>query len=1036
MARRFVKYNPSFLSQKELIDNFVVRHTDLELITRIIRDNVTDSNQHILIIGPRGSGKTTLALRVAAEIEIIEDLQTNWYPLIFSEESYEVVSAAEFWLEALFHLSEQTEDKKWKSTYLELRNEIDDQRLGERALAQLLDFADSQGKRILLIVENLNMLFGDLISKDEAWKMRHTLINEPRFMLLASATSRFESIENASQAMFEMFKIHELKRLEDIECNNLWESITGRKLIGERIRPITILTGGNPRLITIIAKFSSHRSFGKLLEDLIDLIDDHTEYFKSHLDSLPPIERKVYLALAELWNPSTARDIAKAARLDVNKTSSLLNRLIGRGAVLVESRKKKTKWYMVAERMYNIYYLMRRRGRPAGRVRAAVKFMTAMYDPESATKLITDEACRISPELCHNHYIAYEETLKEVQGSLILEKIIAATPKSFLESPYINETIRDYLGADGKIETEESLGIEEEIKVNKAREIIEEAKTLFLDGNYDQAHEKLNMVIDTFRNSDEDVINSVVASAMVNKGVTLGVLNRSEEAIAVYEEVFELYKDRSEPAIAEKVASAMVNKGVTLGVLNRSEEAIAVYEELFELYKDRSEPAIAEQVARSMFNKGVRLGVLNRSEEEIAVYKEVFELYKDCSESGIAEWVARAMVNKGVRLGVLNRSEEEIAVYEEMFELYKDRSEPAIAEKVASAMVNKGVTLGVLNRSEEAIAVYEELFELYKDRSEPAIAEQVARSMVNKGATLGVLNRSEEAIAVYEEVSELYKDRFEPAIAEQVARAMVNKGVRLGVLNRSEEEIAVYEEMFELYKDRSEPAIAEQVAMAMVNKGVTLGNFIRYEEAEKAFRQAIELKPSLTKAHIKLFELQLNTPERQDDALRMIEGVIKEKKEDPSLLNSAAWALYKYGALPLLQKAEIWARQAVSKSPDDVYTQHTLACILAVRDKGDQALKPAKKYIQDADVVEKTIEDAIELFVELAAAGCTQDALDLLVNSPAEKHLEPLIIGLRLYLGEDLKVAVEILEVAKDVVKRIEHRRLQRQGRAELKETG
>lgn len=102
---------------------------------------------------------------------------------------------------------------------------------------------------------------------------------------------------------------------------------------------------------------------------------------------MPPTERKVYLALADLWDPSTAREIAAAARLDVNKTSSLLGRLVGRGAVVVEEQGKKTKWYMVAERMYNIYYLMRRRGKPADRVKAAVKFMVSMYDPESANQV-------------------------------------------------------------------------------------------------------------------------------------------------------------------------------------------------------------------------------------------------------------------------------------------------------------------------------------------------------------------------------------------------------------------------------------------------------------------------------------------------------------------------------------------------------------------------------------------------------------------------------------------------------------------------
>ena len=98
---------------------------------------------------------------------------SRWYPLIFSEESYEVVSAGEFWLEALFHLSEQEGNGGLKRTHSELKKESDDQRLAERALAQLLDFADQQGKRILMIVENLNMLLSDLTSDDEAWKIRH-----------------------------------------------------------------------------------------------------------------------------------------------------------------------------------------------------------------------------------------------------------------------------------------------------------------------------------------------------------------------------------------------------------------------------------------------------------------------------------------------------------------------------------------------------------------------------------------------------------------------------------------------------------------------------------------------------------------------------------------------------------------------------------------------------------------------------------------------------------------------------------------------
>ena len=936
MTKRLMKYNPSFLTEEELIESFVVRHADMEIIIGIIGENVTDSNQHVLVIGPRGSGKTTLVHRVAAEIEQNTELRDRWYPLIFSEESYEVVSAGEFWLEALFHLSEQADDEKWRRTYVELKNETDDQRLASRTLAQLLDFADSQGKRILLIVENLNMLLGDLTSDDEAWKIRHTLINEPRLMLLATATNRFEHIENSSQAMFEMFKMQELKPLDDDECNRIWKQITGQKLLGERIKPIRILTGGNPRLLTIIAKFSAHRSFRKLLDDLVDLIDDHTEYFKSHLDNLPPIERKVYLALAGLWDASTAREIAQAARLDVNKTSSLLSRLVNRGAVVVEEHGKKTKWYVVAERMYNIYYLMRRRGKPADRVKATVKFLVSMYDPESAARLISEEACGLSPELRCDHCLAYEVAINGVQDRQRIERIIASTPKSFLESPYFTETLRSFMVDDKDSATKEEYSDQMDVELMEAKELNSQGIILNKEGNYEQALRSFVKGIEKFGSTKKVTLLYEVAGAMVNKGRTLGQLNRHEEAIAVYDEV----------------------------------------------------------VAR----------------------------FADETETVLRELVARAMVNKGITLSQLNRSEEEIAVYDEVVARFADETEMVLRVLVAGAMVMKGITLRQLNRFEEEIAVYDEVVARFADETEMVFREQVARAMVMKGITLGQLNRSEEEIAVYDEVVARFADATELELREPVARAMVNKGYRLGQLNRSEEAIAVYDEVVVRFADETEMVLREQVARGLSNRGFLLENLNKYKEAEHSFRKAIEYAPDSIQYAMNLMKLLLKMPGRYDDALQTAEEVIGEKQDNSELLNSVAWAFYEHNDLLMLPKAERWATKAISLSPNEANMHHTLACILSALGKGSEALESARRYIQDTSLVEETIEDAIELFVELAASGYAKEALGVLVNSEAEKHLEPLVVGLRLYIGEDIKTAPEIREVAKDVVKRIKER--------------
>ena len=57
--------------------------------------------------------------------------------------------------------------------------------------------------------------------------------------------------------------------------------------------------------------------------------------------------------------------------------------------------------------MYNIYYLFRRRGTPAHRVRAVVRFMVSFYDPEqlvTAARRIADEARSLDSANRQDHY--------------------------------------------------------------------------------------------------------------------------------------------------------------------------------------------------------------------------------------------------------------------------------------------------------------------------------------------------------------------------------------------------------------------------------------------------------------------------------------------------------------------------------------------------------------------------------------------------------------------------------------------------------
>ncbi len=594
MAAGVRKYNPGFLSDDEIVESFRVRYSELESLLASLHASTGSSNAHSIVIGPRGSGKTHLLLRVAAEIGRDPTL-SEFYPVVFAEESYEVSTIGEFWLECLSRLTEQgpkEEQAELRMSRDDLRNRSDDRELANRCLGAVLDFAERHEKRLVLLVENLNMLFSDMTDRDAGWRLRHTLQNEPRIVLIGSATSRFHEIDHPEHALYDLFRVIDLRPLDTEECVSLWQAVSGLDTQERLVRPLQILTGGNPRLLAIIARLGAGRSLSDLMDNLLELVDDYTEYFKSHLESLPPQERRVYLALATLWKPATTREVAEQARMDTNVVSAQLKRLVDRGAVTVQGGTPRRQQYYLSERLYNIYYLLRRGSGTSEVVKSLIDFMYGLYSPEAA-------------------WDAFEEALRQMHDARSLRPRLADV---FVTG------------------------------------LLDEADWLVISGQTDEAIEMHDDIIRRLTIDGPCPSSGWVAILLLEKMNLLHRCDRADEAMAVCEDLISRFGDQRDDSSALAVAGAQIYRAQALLNAGETPQTIAQIDQAFACLNGVVTPLTPVVEGILFMAKGLALMRDGQTTEAVAALDEVVARFEHLAEWNLAGLVSSALTLKEISL--------------------------------------------------------------------------------------------------------------------------------------------------------------------------------------------------------------------------------------------------------------------------------------------------------------------------------------------------------------------------------------------------
>ncbi|MBN1830481.1 MAG: tetratricopeptide repeat protein, partial [Deltaproteobacteria bacterium] len=206
------------------------------------------------------------------------------------------------------------------------------------------------------------------------------------------------------------------------------------------------------------------------------------------------------------------------------------------------------------------------------------------------------------------------------------------------------------------------------------------------------------------------------------------------------------------------------------------------------------------------------------------------------------------------------------------------------------------------------------------------------------------------------------------------------------------------------------------------NLGNLLKSLKRYDKAEEAFRKAIEINKLFSLAWLNLIRLQLEFMAAYELAYKSVDQFLKDCGRSAENLNTMALCFFQYAPKDHLNEAESWSREAVQKVPDNPDYQHTLASILGRLGNWDEALKTSLGFFESEEFLERGSNDITEFFISASVAGFGEDSLRILEQYSNKPTLEPLITGIKIYLGKKVRTAQEIMEIGKDVAKRIERR--------------
>ncbi len=340
------RYSPGNMDRESLEALFVGRRDVMgDVLSRVTTSMQSPEKHYILLVGPRGSGKThLLALAYHRLIDQLDkdNARNSVAVAVLNEEEWGVASYLDLVVRILRALVDEAPELD--TGIAEVYDRFSKDPADAEAFAVALLRQHTRGKTLLLLCENLVDLFDGL--NDEGQKRwRATIQEDGNWAIVATTPSLFAALTLQDNPFYGFFTIRQLEAIDldtgiellarkavhegSAELANFLRTPLGRA----RARAVHHLAAGNHRAYVVLFDFLDKESLEDLIRPFMQMVDDLTPYYQDRMRPLPPTQRKIVEFLCLQGKPTTVKDISTPCLMSHQTTAKQIGELERAGFV-------------------------------------------------------------------------------------------------------------------------------------------------------------------------------------------------------------------------------------------------------------------------------------------------------------------------------------------------------------------------------------------------------------------------------------------------------------------------------------------------------------------------------------------------------------------------------------------------------------------------------------------------------------------------------------------------------------------------------